>query len=96
MKALKRAIMKVARSRMGGALASFCVRRCLCLLPVKVEASSAEFNLCIANMDKKKTDFLFFQEGKTKSMYKRVDHLYCLTISPAVKPDCITLTGSIA
>ncbi|WP_300572988.1 hypothetical protein [uncultured Acetatifactor sp.] len=53
-------------------------------------------NLCIANMDKKKTDFLFFQEGKTKSMYKRVDHLYCLTISPAVKPDCITLTGSIA
>ena len=32
-------------------------------------------NLCIANMDKKKTDFLFFQEGKTKSMYKRVDHL---------------------
>ena len=93
MKALKRAIMKVARSRMGGALASFCVRRCLCLLPVKVEASSAEFNLCIANMDKKKTDFLFFQEGKTKSMYKRVDHLYCLTISPAVEPDCVTLTG---
>ena len=32
-------------------------------------------NLCIANMDKKRTDFLFFQEGKTKSMYKRVDHL---------------------
>ncbi len=43
MKALKRAIMKVARSRIGGVLASFCVRRCLCLLPVKVEASSAEF-----------------------------------------------------
>ena len=24
------------------------------------------------------------------------DYLYCLTISLAVKPDCITLTGSIA
>ena len=32
-------------------------------------------NLCIANIDKKKTDFLFFQGGKTKSLYKRVDHL---------------------
>lgn len=36
---------------------------------------ASDDNLCIANMDKKKTDLLFFQEGKTKSMYKRVDHL---------------------
>lgn len=32
-------------------------------------------NLCIENVDKKKTDILFFQNEKAKSMYKRVDHI---------------------
>lgn len=32
-------------------------------------------NLCIANVDKKKTDFQFFQKDRLKSMYKRVDHI---------------------
>lgn len=32
-------------------------------------------NLCISNVDKKKTDFHFFQSAKEKSMYKRVDHM---------------------
>lgn len=32
-------------------------------------------NLCIANLDKKKTDMLFFREERAKSMYKRVDHM---------------------
>lgn len=41
---------------------------------LQVEFASEE-NLCIANVDKKKTDILFFQEGKAKSLYKRVDHM---------------------
>ncbi len=32
-------------------------------------------NLCIANVDQKKTDFLFFRNGKEMSLYKRVDHM---------------------
>lgn len=32
-------------------------------------------NLCIANVDKKRTDMLFFNEDRAKSMYKRVDHM---------------------
>ena len=32
-------------------------------------------NLCIANADEKKTELLFFQPDKVKSMYKRVDHI---------------------
>ncbi|MCI8929040.1 MAG: hypothetical protein HFI96_15390 [Lachnospiraceae bacterium] len=32
-------------------------------------------NLCIANVDGKKTDMLFFQNDRAKSMYKRVDHI---------------------
>lgn len=32
-------------------------------------------NLCIENVDKKKTDIFFFQIEKKKSMYKRVDHM---------------------
>lgn len=36
---------------------------------------ASEENLCIANIDKKKTEFLFLQEGKAKSLYKRVDHM---------------------
>lgn len=36
---------------------------------------ASEENLCIANVDKKKTEFLFLQEGKAKSLYKRVDHM---------------------
>lgn len=35
----------------------------------------SEENLCIANIDKKKTEFHFFQEGKAKFLYKRVDHM---------------------
>lgn len=41
---------------------------------LKVRLLSEE-NLCIANADKKKTDMLFFQTDKIKSMYKRVDHI---------------------
>ncbi|TGX98474.1 hypothetical protein E5357_08915 [Hominisplanchenecus murintestinalis] len=41
---------------------------------MKVKLAS-EDNLCIANVDKKKTDFQFFQTIKMKSMYKRVDHM---------------------
>lgn len=42
----------------------------------KLEVSlSSEDNLCIANVDKKKTEMLFFQTDKLKSMYKRVDHI---------------------
>jgi hypothetical protein len=36
---------------------------------------SSEDNLCIANVDKKKTDILYFQKEKEKSLYKRVDHM---------------------
>nr|WP_300837626.1 hypothetical protein [uncultured Acetatifactor sp.] len=36
---------------------------------------TSDDNLCIANMDKKKTDILFFQPGKAKSLFKRVDHM---------------------
>ncbi len=32
-------------------------------------------NLCIANVDKKRTDMQFFQEDRAMSMYKRVDHM---------------------
>lgn len=32
-------------------------------------------NLLIANVDKKKTDILYFQTEKEKSLYKRVDHM---------------------
>lgn len=32
-------------------------------------------NLLIANVDKKKTELSLFQEEKSKSMYKRVDHM---------------------
>lgn len=35
----------------------------------------SEDNLCIANVDKKKTDIQFLQEGAGKSLYKRVDHI---------------------
>lgn len=31
--------------------------------------------MCIANVDKKKTDILFFRTRKTQSLYKRVDHI---------------------
>lgn len=42
----------------------------------KLEVSLlSEDNLCVANVDKKKTDFQFFQNHKIKSMYKRVDHI---------------------
>ena len=42
----------------------------------KLEVSlPSENNLCIANVDKKKTEMLFFQTDKLKSMYKRVDHI---------------------
>lgn len=41
---------------------------------LKVRLKSGD-NLCIANVDKKKTELLFFQKGRTKSMYKRVDHI---------------------
>ena len=37
---IKKTIMKIARSNAGGALASFCVRRCLWLIPVKVNTRS--------------------------------------------------------
>ncbi len=40
---------------------------------LKVRLISAE-NLCIANIDKKKTELQFFQQEKT-SMNKRVDHI---------------------
>lgn len=36
---------------------------------------SSEDNLCIANVDRKKTDILYFQKEKEKSLYKRVDHM---------------------
>lgn len=36
---------------------------------------SSDDNLSIANVDKKKTDLLFFRQEKEKSMYKRVDHI---------------------
>ena len=37
----------------------------------KLEVSlPSENNLCIANVDKKKTEMLFFQTDKLKSMYK--------------------------
>ena len=39
-----------------------------------VQLASKE-NLCIANIDKKNTGLLFLQEGKAKSLYKRVDHM---------------------
>lgn len=39
-----------------------------------VQLASKE-NLCIANIDKKNTELLFLQEGKAKSLYKRVDHM---------------------
>lgn len=35
----------------------------------------SEDNLCIANVDKKKTDIHFFQKEAIKSLYKRVDHI---------------------
>ncbi len=35
----------------------------------------ADNNLCITNVDKKKTDIQFFQRDKVLSMYKRVDHI---------------------
>ena len=35
----------------------------------------SEDNLCIANIDKKKTDIQFWQKGSTKSLSKRVDHI---------------------
>lgn len=41
---------------------------------LQVQMKSEE-NLCIANVDKKKTELLFLQEGKAKSLYKRVDHM---------------------
>ncbi len=41
---------------------------------LKVHLKSSD-NLCIANVDTKKTDFLFFKTGKMLSMYKRVDHM---------------------
>lgn len=43
MRVIKKAMMKIARSSLGGALASFCIRRCLSLLPIQVEAASDEF-----------------------------------------------------
>ena len=36
---------------------------------------ASDDNLCIANQDKKKTDVLFFQAGKEKSLFKRADHM---------------------
>ena len=36
---------------------------------------ASDDNLCIANLDKKKTDVLFFQAGKEKSLFKRADHM---------------------
>lgn len=41
---------------------------------LKVSLKSGD-NLCIANVDKKKTDMLFFQQGGLKSLQKRVDHI---------------------
>lgn len=41
---------------------------------LKVHLKSSD-NLCIANLDKKKTDIQFFNTGKTQSLYKRVDHI---------------------
>ena len=42
------------------------------ILKVSLES---EDNFCIANVDKKKTDILFFQKGSSKSLFKRVDHI---------------------
>ncbi len=36
---------------------------------------SSSDNLCIANVDKKKTELQFFQKEASKSMFKRVDHI---------------------
>lgn len=36
---------------------------------------SSDQNLCIKNVDKKNTQFYFFQDTKVKSMFKRVDHI---------------------
>ena len=36
---------------------------------------ASDDNLCIANLDKKKTDVLFFQAGQEKSLFKRADHM---------------------
>lgn len=36
---------------------------------------TSERNLCIANVDKKNTEFQFFQKKKEKALYKRVDHM---------------------
>lgn len=41
---------------------------------LKVHLSSSD-NLCIANVDKKKTELQFFQKEASKSMFKRVDHI---------------------
>lgn len=41
---------------------------------LRVQLTSDD-NLCIANVDKKKTDILFFQNGGVKSLFKRVDHM---------------------
>ncbi len=49
---------------------------CLLLMTRLMKISLlSEDNLCIANVDRKKTDILFFQHDKIKSMYKRVDHI---------------------
>lgn len=40
---IKKCMLKTARSGFGGALASFCVRRCLWLLPVEIATQSKEY-----------------------------------------------------
>lgn len=35
----------------------------------------SEYNLCIENADKQKTEMQFFQTDSKKSLYKRVDHM---------------------
>lgn len=36
---------------------------------------SSDRNFCVKNVDKKNTQFYFFQDSKAKSMFKRVDHI---------------------
>mgnify|MGYP007098665108 CR=1 FL=1 len=55
----------------------------------------AEGNLCIANVDEKKTDMLFFQNNRLKSMYKRVDHIIFERQNPDWRLHLIEMKSSV-
>ena len=53
-------------------------------------------NLCITNVDRKRTDMQFFKEDRTNSMYKRVDHMIFERLKDGVwRLHLIEMKGSV-